>query len=355
MPFILPLRYQPKTTIGAGGMGVVQLYRDTSLDRDVAVKFTQRLDNIDRVYDELRALQQLRSNHVVQLYDVIRKTPTSFEIALVEEFLPGADLDSVGPMSGQKLLLTLWQISSGLADVHDVGLIHRDIKPDNLKAGADRHLKLIDFGLTRPTGTRAKTVGFVGTDVYAAPELYAAGSVTFDRKIDVYAFGVTAWRLTGAAFPRCLMLRPPVFDQSAIDFARAAPTLPQDIAFQLQNCLRTNPADRPEISVIRNVLAMHILRDRHRALAVTTGQESRLDASQRAIRIKVSAGDSVDIRYDGLVFSLTSVSGVVYVNNMPAAAGMILPGCCVIAFGAMDRPNERVYTTFDVSQPEISI
>ncbi len=57
MPFNLPLRYQPKATIGAGGMGVVQLYRDTSLDRDVAVNFTQRLDNIDRVYDELRALQ----------------------------------------------------------------------------------------------------------------------------------------------------------------------------------------------------------------------------------------------------------------------------------------------------------
>jgi eukaryotic-like serine/threonine-protein kinase len=355
MPFNLPSRYQPKTTIGAGGMGVVQLYRDTSLDRDVAVKFTQRLDNINRVYDELRALQQLRSNHVVQLYDVIRKSHKSFEIALVEEFLPGEDLEVADPMSGQEYLLTLWQIASGLADVHEIGLIHRDIKPDNLKFAADRHIKLFDFGLTRPTGARARTVGFVGTDIYAAPELYATGEVAFDRKVDVYAFGVSAWRLTGSKFPGCLMRRPPVFDRTTIDFIVADPMLPLDVALVLQNCLQSDPADRPEVSAVRDMLARHVLKNRHRALAVTAGQEHRLDASHRAVRIRVASGDSVDIRYDGLDFSLTAVSGVVYVNNMPAATGLILPGCCVIALGTMDKPTDRVYITFDISQPEISI
>jgi serine/threonine protein kinase len=355
MPFNLPPRYQPKNTIGAGGMGVVQLYRDTSLDRDVAVKFTQRLDNINRVYGELRALQQLRSNHVVQLYDVIRRSPTSFEIALVEEFLPGDDLESTAPLSGRQLLLALWQIASGLADVHQIGLIHRDIKPENLKVGADRHIKLFDFGLTRPTGPRAKTVGFVGTDVYAAPELYASVEVSFDRKIDVYAYGATAWRLTDSKFPLCLTRRPPVFDEAAIAFDIADRTLPPDVATVLLACLKSDPADRPEISTVRDVLAKHLLKDRHRALAVTTGQVYRLDASHRAIRIRVPSGDSVDIRYNGLGFALTAVSGVVFVNNMPATTGMVLPGCCVIALGTKERQTERVYTTFDVSQPEISV
>lgn len=355
MPFALPARYQPKTTVSAGGMGIVQQYRDTSLDRDVAVKFTRRLDNIDRIYDELRALQQLRSNHVVQLYDVIRRTPKSFEIALVEEYLPGADLDEADPMSGKQLLHTLWQIASGLADVHKVGLIHRDIKPSNLKLGIDRHIKLIDFGLTRSTGTRAQTVGFVGTEIYAAPELYAGGSVSFDQKVDVYAFGVTAWELTGVPFPRCLVQRPPVFHPNTTNFTIADPALPADVAAQLQSCVATSPADRPEIGTVKGVLAMHILRDRHRALAVTQGQEHRLDASRRGIQIRVQSGDGAVIQYDGLVFSLSAVSGTVYVNNMPATPGMVLPGCCVIAFGSTDNPQQRVYTTFDVSQPEIPI
>lgn len=355
MPFVLPSRYQPKTTIGAGGMGVVQLFRDTSLDRDVAVKFTQRLDDIDRVYDELRALQQLRSNHVVQLYDVIRKSRSSYEIALVEEYLPGEDLEEAAALSGQQLLIALWQIASGLADVHQIGLIHRDIKPNNLKVGADHHIKLIDFGLTRPTGARANTVGFVGTDIYAAPELYASGEVKFDRKVDIYAFGVSAWRLTGEKFPRCLRQQPPAFDKATTDFQLADASLPSDVAAILQLCLMPKPADRPDINVVRNVLARHILKDRHRALAVSSGNEYRLDVSHRAIRVKVSSGDSVDIRYDGLDFVLTAVSGTVYVNNMQATAGMVLPGCCVIALGTLDRPAERVYTTFDISQPEISV
>lgn len=169
MPFKLPERYRPAAAIGAGGMGVVQLYRDISLDRDVAVKFTRNLGDIGRVYDELRALQQLRSNHVVQLYDVVRKAPGATEIALVEEYLPGPDLDTLIPLVGHDLLSALWQIAAGLADVHGIGLIHRDIKPNNLKLGADRHIKIIDFGLTRQLGKRAQTVGFVGTDMFAAP------------------------------------------------------------------------------------------------------------------------------------------------------------------------------------------
>lgn len=336
-------------------MGVVQLYRDQALDRDVAVKFTRRLDDINRVYDELRALQQLRSNHVVQLYDVIHKSAASFEIALVQEYLPGPDLEDVGPLEGSCLLLTLWQIASGLADVHAAGLIHRDVKPSNIRYGSDRYLKLFDFGLTRPTGTRARTVGFVGTDVYAAPELYTVGPVTFDRKIDVYAFGATAWHLAVGEHPDCLVQRPPVFDAPEIDFSVAAPTIPAPIGWLFQRCLQTDPSRRPEAAELRDAVAKHLLRDRHRALAVMRGQEHRLDASHRAIRIKVSAGDAIDVRYNGLEFSVSAVSGTVYINNMAARIGQALPGCCVIALGTIDRPSDRVYVTFDVSQPEITI
>jgi serine/threonine-protein kinase len=336
-------------------MGVVQLYRDQALDRDVAVKFTRRLDNINRVYDELRALQQLRSNHVVQLYDVIRRAPNSFEIALVQEYLPGSDLEEVGPVEGHELLLILWQIASGLADVHKAGLIHRDIKPNNIKYGSDRHLKLFDFGLTRPTGAQARTEGFVGTDVYAAPELYTSGTVAFDRKVDIYAFGAVSWHMAVGDHPDCLALRPPQFDASQIDFGAHAPTLPRAIANLLQRCLHGDPANRPEAGELRDLIAKHLLRDRHRALAVIGGSEHRLDSSHRAVRITVSQGDSIDIRYNGLDFSVGATSGTVYINNMAAQAGQVFPGCCVIALGTMARPAERVYATFDVSQPEITI
>jgi serine/threonine-protein kinase len=336
-------------------MGVVQLYRDVALDRSVAVKFTRRLDDLPRVFDELRALQQLRSNHVVQIYDAIRKAPSSFEIALVEEYLPGEDLEDVRPEHGVPFLLILWQIASGLADVHEAGLIHRDIKPGNLKVGADRHIKLIDFGLTRSTGDKAQTVGFVGTDVFAAPELYADEKVTFDAKVDIYAFGATAWHLSGHCFPDCMLERPPHFAAAEINFLTAVPSMPLDVAQMLQSCLRREPDARPDIVKVRDMLARHILRDRRRALAVTATQEHRIDSNRRAIRIHTTSGHSVDIRYSGLDFIISGLSGDVAVNNMPAVPGLVLPGCCVIALGGLDRPQHRVYVTFDVSQPEILI
>ena len=84
------------------------------------------------------------------------------------------------------------QIASGIADIHDVNVIHRDVKPANMKIDNEEILKIIDFNLARDVKD-GKTHGFVGTRGYAAPEQYSASVAVFGLEVDVYALGVVAW------------------------------------------------------------------------------------------------------------------------------------------------------------------
>jgi serine/threonine-protein kinase len=182
------------------------------LDRKVAVKFLHVGGEHRRLLDELAALQRIRSKHVVEIFDVTYSRDLS--MGIVQEFVDGADLQPLlgNVRSNEEFLRLLYQMSSGLADIHTVGIVHRDIKPSNIMIDGVGILKIIDFNLARPNNA-AHTQGFVGTRGYAAPELYLDGRVDFDPKVDVYALGVTALALLkGEDLPRELLHRPPLSD-----------------------------------------------------------------------------------------------------------------------------------------------
>ena len=100
-------------------------------------RFSKRVWTKKRILDEVKALSAIRSKHVVQIYDVV-KDGSGAVTALVEEFLPGQDLNDILPIKDAGTFLRhVYAIACGLADIHAVGVVHRDIKPNNMKIDAE--------------------------------------------------------------------------------------------------------------------------------------------------------------------------------------------------------------------------
>lgn len=334
-----------------GGMAAVWPCKDKVLKRQVAIKIMPGSADQRRIRDELGALLKMRSKHVVQVYDVLRIGTD--DLAIVQEFIDGKDLfdETLTPKTTLEYLKLVWQIASGIADIHCLDVIHRDIKPNNMKLDPEGVIKIFDFGLARDEGLEASTVGFVGTHGFAAPELYA-NHAKFTAAVDTYAFGATVLFLGLRNIPPELKQRPPVF--SGTDYFATAPfKLAHEVVEVLNSCLERDPSDRPLMQDVRNVLAKHLLHDRHKALAVFNGDAFYLDATRRSVSLRLPSMGEVEIRYDGFCFRAHSVTGDVFVNNRRVAEGDVLPGSCVVALGSPEQRNRRKYITFDLSHPGI--
>lgn len=335
----------------SGGMGAVYPCNDDILERKVAVKVMQDSAEARRLVDEISALLKLRSKHVVQVYDILRLDTDT--IGIVQEYVDGTDLfeESTKATSPGALLRQLWQIASGISDIHEAGVIHRDIKLNNMKLDSEGIIKIFDFGLARNEGPTASTMGFVGTRWFAAPELYGT-QVTFSSAVDTYAFGVCATFLISRAIPEELGEQPPGAMPATYFNAEDGGLAPAIISL-VGACLAAEPADRPSMPLVRDELAKHLLFDRHRALVVYQGQASFLDASNRSVSAKLPGVGSITIKYDGMCFIVANVQGDVFINYGDAIVGQPLPGSCVVALGAPDKGAGRRYVTFDIASPEV--
>ena len=356
---ILPKRYQlTPMALEGGGMSDAVICRDQHLDRLVVIKSLKQDTDPERLLDELAALQGIRSKHVVQIYDVIKNSADAIH-GIVEEYLPGVDLCLVAAsLSLIDLLKTLYQIAEGISDIHGHGLIHRDIKPNNMKFDDEGCLKIFDFGLSRLENAGATTTNVVVSPGFGAPELYVAGpsgKVEFTQAVDVYAFGGTAMYLAMGDLPPDLQQLPPNLPANGADFAVAADGLPGEISSLLNACLESIPANRPSMAKIRDALAKHLLKDRHRALLVSEGQRYVLDSSNRVVRLGAQGLGGLRIRYDGQRFITNEISGYVSVNNMRITDDHEIVGSCVIILGSPDKGMRRVSITFDVAHPEVTL
>jgi eukaryotic-like serine/threonine-protein kinase len=353
----LPERYTVDGESMDGGMATVFKCTDSVLERPVALKVMPRNLNTRRFKDELDALFKIRSKHVVQVYDVC---VDSTSVGIIQEYVDGKDLFSpdLAPTNCQTYLQMLWQISSGISDIHDAGLIHRDIKPNNMKVDNNEGiLKIYDFGLAREDGPAAATVGFVGTVGFSAPEQYLTGT-QFTQGIDTFAFGATALYYALQSLCAELAASPPVAF-STNPFKNLVFALPDEIADLLYSCLDHEPSRRPTMRVVDCAIKKHLLFNRHRALVVLNGVASYLDSSKTSVKLRYAPVASVkivvEITYDGLSFLVSEVTGDVFVNNAKVQVGNILPGACVLTLGAPDLKQLRAYVTFDLSHPEIIV
>ena len=201
---LLDDRYRLESVIARGGMATVYLATDTRLDRGVAVKVMHRAlaedpEFVRRFTREARASAKLSTPEVVAIHDqgTDRQTGLAY---LVMEHVRGINLRQLllerGALSPAHAVSLLEPVLRALAAAHAAGLVHRDVKPENVLLADDGRVKVADFGLARAVETSAltQTTGLlIGTVAYLAPEQVESG--TADARTDVYAAGVLLWEL----------------------------------------------------------------------------------------------------------------------------------------------------------------
>jgi len=197
-------RYRIAGELGRGGMGIVYRATDHELLRDVAVKVVSEasLPGVrQRLLREARAAAALNHPHIVSVYDVGDTDGSPF---FVMELVTGASLRHAPPESFDEIVAVAEQLCDALGHAHEQGLVHRDLKPDNvLQTGRSgkRLVKLADLGLaTGGTGSRLTQAGMiVGTADYMSPEQAMGKAV--DGRADLYSLGVMLYEWTTGRLP----------------------------------------------------------------------------------------------------------------------------------------------------------
>ena len=201
--------YEILSRLGVGGMGEVYRAHDTRLGRDVAIKILSPLllpdlDSRARFVREARALASINHPNIAAIYGV---EEIDGNLALILELVDGPTLaDWIRQTLRRSVpdcLTIARQVAEGLAAAHAGGIVHRDLKPANVKLTADRVVKIIDFGIAKPSPSDADPVpsnasatalgAVIGTAGYMSPE-QARGEET-DERTDIWAFGCLVYEL----------------------------------------------------------------------------------------------------------------------------------------------------------------
>lgn len=242
LPEELRERFRPRELLGEGGMGRVIRAYEVALDRDVAIKLALRPDPglLERLRREARTLSEIRNPHVVEVYDFGVAGDQAY---LVMEYLDGLPLDEV-PL--EEVVPAILQVADALEVLHERGVLHRDLKPQNVLVTRAGRAVLLDFGLVKGPEVTAMTAtgALVGTLPFLPPEVHQ-GAVP-GPEADWYALGVTLyWLHEGGA---------PYRTEELITWAKdgAAPPLrfsriPEEgaVARMVRACLAPCPRDRP--------------------------------------------------------------------------------------------------------------
>lgn len=196
-------RYRVRARIARGGMATVYVATDLRLERRVALKVMHGHLSDDTVFQsrfiqEARAAARLADPHVVNVFDQGQDGEMAY---LVMEYLPGITLRELlreqRRLSIPQTITIMDAVLSGLAAAHRAGIVHRDVKPENVLLAEDGRIKIGDFGLARATSANTATGQMLlGTIAYLAPELVTRG--TADARSDIYALGIMLYEmLTG--------------------------------------------------------------------------------------------------------------------------------------------------------------
>jgi len=212
--------YKILSLLGKGGMGAVYLAEDLKLDRKIAIKllneeFGQDTDKLDRFIREAKAASALNHPNILTVYEIGEAAGTNY---IAAEFIDGKVLKrhiSKGKISLEAILDVSIQIVSALQTAHDAGIIHRDIKPDNVMIRKDGIVKVLDFGLAKLMEKRSddnsdlesaamakvNTIPglIMGTPNYMSPEQARGKDV--DHQTDIFSFGVILYEMLSGKLP----------------------------------------------------------------------------------------------------------------------------------------------------------
>ncbi len=252
-----------KRVLGVGGMGAVYEAENTWTGRHVAVKVLQHemsanSEAIRRFQQEARASTKINHPNIIEVLDICREPDGTFFI--VSELLNGESLEdrlqrerSLSPVDAMQVILPC---GGALARAHQYGVIHRDIKPDNLflhrDIGQNLHPKVIDFGISKifgDAGVRAKTqTGMIfGTIEYMSPE-QARGDKNIGPQTDIWSLAVVLYRALSGRLPynanNVNMLLVEIATQRPVPLLVAAPRVPASLAAIIDRALEPDLRER---------------------------------------------------------------------------------------------------------------
>lgn len=275
-------RYAITALIGRGGMATVYRARDKRLERDIAIKLmhphlAEKSDLNTRFNKEARAAAQLSNPHVVAIHDQgVWNSPDGPRAYLVMEYVPGPDLRSelqrLGSLSLGAWLDVIEQVLRALAAAHEAGIVHRDVKPENIlltdslpSTPIDEpcafQAKVADFGLAHAVDVDSAGTGTVlGTVAYIPPE--AIGSGVFEPPADLYALGIMMYELLTGQLPfrgeTPMQTAYMHLNDAMPRIVEKADWLPPQVDSFIDLLTAKNPSDRPQdgASALAKFLAM---------------------------------------------------------------------------------------------------
>ncbi len=200
-------RYEILEELGKGGMGEVYRVKDEKLDEEMALKVLKPeiaayKGTIERFKNELKLARKIAHKHVCRMYDLNEEEETPY---ITMEYVKGEDLKSFirgkGRLTQEEAITIAKQVCEGLAGAHELGVIHRDLKPQNIMIDEKGNAKVMDFGIARSIEAAGvtQTGVMIGTPDYMSPE--QAEGVEADQRSDIYALGVILYEMVTGSVP----------------------------------------------------------------------------------------------------------------------------------------------------------
>jgi serine/threonine-protein kinase len=279
-------QYDVEEEIGRGGMSVVYRATDLRLRREVAIKVLPpdlafRADVRARFQREAEMAARLSHPHIVPIYSVDERGGlVYFVMALIVGEPLGARLARLGPMQPDEARAILRSIADALAYAHSRGVIHRDIKPDNILLDVESGRPMVtDFGIARAAETDSRltvTGTAMGTPTYMSPE-QAMGERELDGRSDIYSLGVVAYQMLVGEPPFVASNTPAMLMKHVSERPRPLderrPGLPRALTAAIERALAKRPDDRwPDARAFRDAL---MATDAPRAMAPSEWQAAR--------------------------------------------------------------------------------
>lgn len=261
--------YEIAAPLGAGGMGEVYLAEDTRLGRKVALKllpayFTKDEDRLRRFQQEARAASSLNHPNILTIYEIGQENTYHF---IATEFIEGVTLRRHMMTTGMKLgevLDVASQVGSALAAAHAAGIVHSDIKPENIMIRGDGYVKVLDFGLAKLTERQTYQVdadaatkalvktqpGLVmGTAQYMSPE--QAQGLNVDARTDIFSLGIVLYEMVAGRAPFDGNTKSDalatILKEEAPPLSRYAPEVPAELEWIVTKALAKEREERYQV------------------------------------------------------------------------------------------------------------
>jgi serine/threonine-protein kinase len=339
-------RYQVLERVGKGGMGVLYRGFDPVLDREVAIKlmhadFSEDTEQMrPRFYREARAAAKLNHRNIVTIFEFAEESNVPY---IVMEFLKGtplgARMTSQPPLTIDDKLNVVAQLCDGLSYAHEQGVVHRDVKPDNVFILEDGSVKLLDFGIAKlQTSTLTRQGDVLGSASYMSPE-QVGGSESVDGRADIFSTGVVLYELlTGKKpfegdSPTAVIVKILKDDPNPID--PGATGLPAIVIAAVMKALQKDPANRFQTADAMSRELQNIRKGLHPSISKPSNMDETRFASTQVLR---ALHDDFEKARTGAKPGETDAEMTrAVIADTPASRGWVVPAgiAAVVVVGAI--------------------